>query len=124
MSGEGRYPHQVTVDGYGNGGFRFAGMSHRGSLLCLPVGMVAWAPAYGADFGDSLLAALASAQPLPSLVIVGTGASLVMPDLALRAGLASLGAALEAMDTGAAVRTYNVMFGEGRDVGAALVAVG
>ena len=33
------------------------------------------------------------------------------------------GLALEAMDTGAACRTYNVLLAEGRPVGAALVAV-
>ena len=29
-------PRRVPVDGYGKGGFRFEGLSHRGSLLCLP----------------------------------------------------------------------------------------
>ena len=32
----------APIDAYGNGGFRFAGMSHRGSLLCLPDGIWAW----------------------------------------------------------------------------------
>ena len=40
--GEGFYPYQATIDGYGNGGFRFAGMSHRGSILCLPSGIYGW----------------------------------------------------------------------------------
>ena len=31
-----------AIDSYGRGGFRFAGMSHRGSLLCLPSGIYAW----------------------------------------------------------------------------------
>jgi uncharacterized protein len=35
-------PHPAPVDAYGNGGFRFAGMSHRGSLLCFPDGIWAW----------------------------------------------------------------------------------
>src|SRR5580658_2253114 len=34
-------PHPAAIDSYGNGGFRFGGMSHRGSLLCLPGGV--WA---------------------------------------------------------------------------------
>lgn len=33
---EASYPYQVPIDAYGNGGFRFADMSHKGSLLCLP----------------------------------------------------------------------------------------
>ena len=36
-------PHPAPIEAYGNGGFRFAGMSHRGSLLCLPSGIWAWA---------------------------------------------------------------------------------
>ena len=35
-------PRQALIDTHGNGGFRFAGMSHRGSLLCLPDGIWAW----------------------------------------------------------------------------------
>ena len=29
-------PQGAAIDAYGKGGFRFAGMSHRGSILCLP----------------------------------------------------------------------------------------
>ena len=39
-----RYPGRAPIDAYGNGGFRFADMSHRGSILCLPSGIYAWAP--------------------------------------------------------------------------------
>src|SRR3974390_3228855 len=35
-------PRSAPIDAYGNGGFAFAGMSHRGSLLCLPNGIWAW----------------------------------------------------------------------------------
>ena len=35
-------PRQALIDSHGEGGFRFAGMSHRGSLLCLPDGIWAW----------------------------------------------------------------------------------
>ena len=42
MTEQKHYPAQVGIDAYGNGGFRFAGISHRGGLLCLPTGMFAW----------------------------------------------------------------------------------
>ena len=44
-------PRQAPIDAHGGGGFRFAGMSHRGSLLCLPDGIWAWpiAVAVGSD---------------------------------------------------------------------------
>ena len=35
-------PRPAPIDAYGDGGFRFAGMSHRGSLLCFPDGIWAW----------------------------------------------------------------------------------
>ena len=34
-----RYPGRAPIEAYGNGGFRFAEMSHRGSILCLPSGI-------------------------------------------------------------------------------------
>ena len=36
------FPGRAPIDGYGQGGFRFAGMSHRGSLLIVPSGIYAW----------------------------------------------------------------------------------
>ncbi len=35
-------PRPALIDAYGDGGFRFGGMSHRGSLLCFPDGIWAW----------------------------------------------------------------------------------
>jgi uncharacterized protein len=35
-------PYPALIDAYGAGGFRFAGLSHRGSLICLPDGIWAW----------------------------------------------------------------------------------
>ena len=31
-------PRSAPIEAYGKGGFAFADMSHRGSLLCLPLG--------------------------------------------------------------------------------------
>ena len=64
-------PRRAPIDAYGAGGFRFAGMSHRGSLLCLRDRHVT----------------------------------------------------VEAMPTGPAVRTYNILLGENRRVAAGLIAV-
>jgi uncharacterized protein len=36
------FPGRAPIDSYGNGGFRFAEMSHRGSLLMLPSGIYGW----------------------------------------------------------------------------------
>ena len=37
-------PERVAIDAYGNGGFRFRDLSHKGSLLCLPGGVYGWPP--------------------------------------------------------------------------------
>jgi uncharacterized protein len=57
----------------------------------------------------------------PEILILGTGARTVFPDPGLYAELASHGIGLEAMDTAAACRTYNVLVHEDRPVVAALI---
>ena len=37
-------PRSAPIEAYGKGGFAFADMSHRGSLLCLPSGIYGWEP--------------------------------------------------------------------------------
>ncbi len=115
------YPGIAPIDAYGNGGFRFAGMSHRGSILCLPSGIYAWEPADPLDV-QSLAPALAERGEM-RVLILGTGARQVFPAPTLRRAFLEAGLALEPMDTGAACRTYNVLLGEGRSVAAALMAV-
>jgi uncharacterized protein len=38
------FPGRAVIDSYGGGGFGFAEMSHRGSILALPSGIYAWKP--------------------------------------------------------------------------------
>ena len=116
------YPGIAPIDAYGNGGFRFAGMSHRGSILCLPSGIYAWEPVDPLDVA-SLQPALAEKDAV-RVLILGTGPRQVFPAPVVRRAFAEAGVALEPMDTGAACRTYNVLLSEGRPVGAALIAVG
>ena len=116
-----RFPGQAPIEAYGNGGFRFAGMSHRGSILCLPSGIHAWRPAEPLDL-PSLAPALAEKDAL-ELLLVGTGARQQFPSPEMRRAFVEAAVTLETMNTGAACRTYNVLLAEGRAVGAALIAV-
>jgi uncharacterized protein len=116
-----RFPGRAPIEAYGNGGFRFAGMSHRGSILCLPSGIRAWQPAYPLDTA-SLAPALAEKAEL-GLLILGTGVHQQLPAPELRRAFAEARVPWEAMDTGAACRTYNMLLAEGRPVGAALIAI-
>ncbi len=118
-----RYPYPAPIDSYGNGGFRFADMSHRGSILCLPSGIHAWpVTAIDALTADDLGPVLEVKDRL-DVLLLGAGAAFAMPSSAIRTLLAEAGLWVETMTTGAAARTYNVLLGEGRSVGAALIAV-
>jgi uncharacterized protein len=121
---EGFVPGSHVIDGYGGGGFRFADMSHRGSILALPSGIHAWAPREPADITPQSLEALWAEPPgAVELLIVGTGLSLVPPSSALRAALRDRGIRVDCMGTGTAISTYNILLGERRRVAAALLAV-
>ncbi len=116
------FPGRAPVDTYGNGGFRFAEMSHRGSILCLPSGIYGWSPTSPAEIGVSTFQRVLEETDL-EIVLVGTGADLVpLPD-SLRKALGEKGMRADPMSTGAAARTFNVLLAEGRAVGAALLAV-
>ncbi|CAI9398632.1 hypothetical protein ANOBCDAF_00102 [Pleomorphomonas sp. T1.2MG-36] len=116
-------PEQVPVEAYGNGGFRFGGMSHRGSILILPSGVHGWSAVTPADITvDSLAQVFDEAVEL-DMLLVGTGRDLVPVTGGLAGVLRERGVKHEAMSTGAAVRLFNVMLGERRRFAAALLAV-
>ncbi len=121
--GEGFYPHQSQIEAYGNGGFRFAGMSHRGSLLCLPGGMHAWAVTAADGITLAALQPVIDAAADIDVLLVGMGKDFAGFDPAVRAALCEKKIIVEAIATGGAVRTYNVLLAEGRQVAAALIAV-
>ncbi len=116
-------PRQALIDAHGGGGFRFAGLSHRGSLLCLPDGIWAWPIATpGAVTEQTLSLVFARADDLDFFVL-GTGAEPWVLPAALRARFRDARISVDTMTTGAAVRTYNVMLMESRRVGAGLIAI-
>lgn len=123
MSGRAHLPQQVPIEAYGNGGFRFGGMSHKGSILCLPSGIWDWPVAAMDGLDREALSDVLALGGQISLFFLGTGRALVPPSRDVRALCKEAGLWLEAMDTGAAARTYNVLLAEGRPIAAALIAV-
>ena len=113
----------LLVDGYGDGGFRLLGRRVEGGVMVLPTGF------YPIDATDALSLAPADvvkareAQPKPELIIIGTGEKMQLIPATLRRHLEAEGIAYDAMDTGAAARTYNVLLIEGRQVSALLLPV-
>ena len=120
---EAHFPGRAPIEAYGNGGFRFADMSHRGSILCLPSGIYGWEPADPTALTpDDFSRVLAEAGQV-EILLAGTGKDLRPLPAALRAALKDVRISADPMSTGAAVRTYNVLLAEDRAVAAALIAV-
>lgn len=120
---QGYVPGRHRVDDYGKGGFRFADMSHRGSILALPTGVRAIAATAWNEIDAATIDLALSDSGGLDIFVVGTGKDLMPLASALRAKLRDAGVGCEAMSTGAAVRTYNLLVDEGRRVGALLIAV-
>jgi len=117
------FPGRAPIDAYGNGGFRFADMSHRGSLLCLPSGIHGWQPADPAALGIGDLRRVLDEAAEIEILLVGTGTEIRRLASPLREALRQARISADPMSTGAAVRTYNVLLAEDRAVAAALIAV-
>ena len=117
------FPGRAPIDAYGNGGFRFADMSHRGSLLCLPSGVHGWAFSEGDELSLEVLSKVIDDADEIEVLLIGTGSEMRPLPPSLKSSLKAHGIACDPMSTGAAVRTYNIMLSESRAVAAALIAV-
>ncbi len=120
---EAHFPGRAPIDAYGNGKFRFAEMSHTGSLLCLPSGIYAWNVAGLADLKPEAFKKLEAEADGVEILLLGTGIDLVPIDPELRELFRGHAISADSMSTGAAVRTFNVLLSENRAVAAALLAV-
>jgi uncharacterized protein len=117
------FPGRVPIEAYGNGGFRFADMSHIGSILCLPSGIHGWTPKDAVALAlEDMERILAEAGDI-EVLLFGMGADLRPIPKPLKEALRARNIASDPMSTGAAVRTYNVLLAEERRVAAALIAV-
>lgn len=117
-------PIRQVITAYGSGGFKVSGVAFKGPILILPTLTQAW-PVTSVDriITDDFVV-MVKAGPMVEILLVGCGPKLVPLPPDLRAAFAALNIGIEAMDTGAACRTYNVLSAEARRVGAALIPVG
>ena len=116
-------PQPAPIEAYGDGGFRFGGMSHRGSLLCFPDGIWAWPVGDAKQLNEEVLAAVFNRAQTLDFFLIGAGRDpWPLPDV-LRQRFRDLSLSVDTMPTGAAVRTYNILLAENRRVGAGLIAV-
>ncbi|WP_296016244.1 Mth938-like domain-containing protein [uncultured Agrobacterium sp.] len=117
------FPGRAPIDAYGNGGFRFAEMSHRGSLLCLPSGIHGWEVTDHSQLSVDNFAKVLEQSTEIEFLLIGMGDTMRVVPRELKAALREAGISVDPMSTGAAVRTYNIMLSESRAVAAALIAV-
>ena len=106
--------------GYGDGYVEVNRARHSASLVVNGERLVTGWPAASIDaLTADHLAAIVELKP--EIVLLGTGREFRFPEPALLAPLYKAGIGVEAMDTPAACRTYNILLGEGRNVVAALI---
>jgi uncharacterized protein len=107
------------VTGYGRGYIEINGERHSGNLILGPDSVQRW------DVVDFERLQPEDFDPVldlkPEVVLLGTGQRHRLAHPRLTVSLARAGIALEAMDTRAACRTYNILAGDGRRVAGAFL---
>ena len=112
-----------SVDAWGGGGFRVAGVWRPGSLLILDDVARDWPVTSLAALSVDDFAAIIAAGPAVEFVLLGTGLGQALPPREIREALKAVGIGLEFMSTEGAARTNNIVASEGRRAAAALIAV-
>ena len=107
------------VDGYGPDGFRIGGQWVEGGVFLSPSILLPWQPE-GVPVPEDFERITGHLGDI-DVVLLGMGAAPRMPEPAVQAIFDMRGVGLEPMETAAACRTYNVLVGEGRRIGAALL---
>jgi uncharacterized protein len=120
---EGFVPGRYSLDAIGAGGFRFAEMSHKGSIIVTPGGIRIWPVVRFSEVTIESLQPVLDEADAVDFLLIGTGADIAFIPPALRDPLKQAGITVEGMATGPAARTYNVLVAEDRRVAAALIAI-
>jgi len=110
------YGSALAIEGYGPGFFRVGRHVLRGACLVTPWNAGPWGGLGDWDVPLSL-------QGKIDVLIVGTGAEIAHLPADFRAAFDGVGIGVEAMNSPAAARTYNVLLGEGRRIAVCLLPV-
>lgn len=108
-----------TIVGYADGELRLRDRVLRRSAIVTPEQVLDWPVGQLEALDAAALAPLIALKP--EVVLLATGARQRFPSGAIYALAAAHGFGLEAMDLGAACRTYNVLAGELRKVALAAI---
>lgn len=113
-------PGRPYIERYGPGGFKISGTVFAGAVLILPDGARIWPITTMAEITPESLKPAAEHGGI-EILLLGCGRRMQMVPRLLRDALREVGIVVDAMDTGAACRTYNVLVAEERRVAAALL---
>ncbi len=111
------------ISGYGEGGFRIGGQVHKGDILITPTKIYPWQVKSVKSIKKQSLKSIYESSFQPEFLLFGLGKEVVDGVILARKLEKSLGTPCEVMSTGAAVRTYNVLVLEGRQIAGALMAI-
>ncbi|HTS92903.1 MAG TPA: Mth938-like domain-containing protein [Stellaceae bacterium] len=111
-----------VIESYGSPGFRVTGVLHRGSVIVFPDATLAWPVRELAEVTIGSLAPVTGRGGV-EILLLGCGVRMQPVAPELRRALKEAGIVVDAMDTGAACRTYNVLMAEDRHVAAALLSL-
>lgn len=111
------------IQAYKGGIFKVSGQNYPDGIFVLGDRVIPWTIDFDIkSLQDNDFMALVEHAANIDVLLLGTGKTMAMSSHALRIGIKKkYGFMLEAMDTGAACRTYNVLIAEGRRVAAALL---
>jgi len=122
MSEEAARPRKV-VTAYGDGGFRIAGDRVEGSVIVFPEFFLPWAVARKSEVGPASFSDVMENAHQVDILLLGCGKAPPLVSEHIRNALRPHGVIVDAMETGAACRTFNILLAEGRAVAAALIAI-
>jgi uncharacterized protein len=111
------------VQSYGSGHFKVSLIDYRGSIIVLPNQTISWDVSILDDVNLETLAPVLAEDPRIEILLIGCGKMMQLLPRSLMDTCRQKGLAIDAMDTGAACRTYNILAAEGRRVAAGLVAL-
>ena len=116
-------PGRQVIQAYGGHGFKIAGVSYEGPVLVFPDRTLRFRFDSVSELSEEHLAEVLAADPAVDILLVGCGVKSEPIASGLRSRLREAGVVIEAMGTGAACRTFNVLLAEDRRVAAALMPI-
>lgn len=111
------------VQSYGAGRFKVSKIDYQGSIIVLPTQTLSWNVSGLDDINLDTLDPVLAEDPRIEILLIGCGKMMQLLPKVLMDTCRQKGLAIDAMDTGAACRTYNILAAEGRRVAAGLVAL-